>query len=137
MCGDEENRRVCFETQTIQITGEGTCVYAEENKPCTWYGYSFDYQLPEGKSKVTLQCSSWMSHPGNFGNPTAELERDADKGLYELELVGSEDTFFNPQYSVLPASLREPGRVIRYKQTCSYVGTKLFEILFELHYPER
>ena len=22
--------------------------------PCTWYGYSFDYQLPKGKSKVTL-----------------------------------------------------------------------------------
>jgi len=135
VCGQPSKRHVCFQTDTISITGESTCVYDGQPAPCTWYGYSFDYQLPV--EQVTLQCVWSSSARGDVGNPSGEVGRGVDQGRYELSLSGTTGHFFNPQYSLLPAESAEPGKAIRIKNSCSYRGEQLFEVVFNLRYPER
>ncbi|MSP94170.1 MAG: hypothetical protein EXR00_02775 [Alphaproteobacteria bacterium] len=133
VCGLNSDRRICFETHDIQLTNEGRCVYNRQLVPCTWYGYSFDYQLPTDIVKLQFESSS--SVPRDVGNPTAEIEKNALVARYEMELRNDTNHFFNPQYtSVSRASLA--GTVDQNTQSCSYLGEKLFEFTLQLHYPD-
>jgi hypothetical protein len=131
VCGPDYNRRICFQTSDIQITGEGRCVYNQQEIPCTWFGYSFDYKLP--KDTVELDCEWSSTLPANLGNPIAELKENVSSYHYKIVLNRGESHFFNPQYSSVRADL---GIVEVNKQQCSYNGEKLFEFTFRLHFPE-
>jgi hypothetical protein len=136
VCGDGGgDRRVCFQSEDVFVTGESSCVYAGRTAPCTWYGFSFDYEL--AKDAVTLQCSWSSTDRGSVGNPSEELAQEVNNASYEIELTRGENSFFNPQYSVLPTPLQEKGKVTRIEQSCSFQGVSLFEVTFTLHYPER
>ncbi len=135
VCGMGSLRRVCFQTQTVYITGEGSCVYNKEMRPCTWYGYSFDYQV--SKEKVLLQCSVTTSTVSNFGNPGGEQAKNTFSGQYEVELTAKDHSYFHPQYMVLPPYDAETPKVDHMKQQCSYQGQKVFEVVFDLLFPEK
>lgn len=134
VCGKGESRRVCFETKDIQITNESTCVYNGSTVPCTWYGYSFDYKssLPD----MVLQCEYFTSEPFDEGNPREIIARNTTHGNFEMKLPGVSGHFFNPQYTAV-ADSTILGRIDEDKQICSYKGTKLFEVNYRLHFPEK
>src|SRR5262245_54381478 len=100
VCGPDQNRRICFETKDVQVTNEGICTFNLQQTNCTWFGYSFDYRLLG--NEVTLQCEWASSRPANVGNPTAELEKGASGGRYEIVLRSDDRHFFNPQYVTSP-----------------------------------
>lgn len=132
VCGPDDNRRICFQTNDIQITNESTCVYNRRHSACTWYGYSFDYRSP--KDEIKLQCTFSSSIRGSFGNPSAELEKDVSDAHYEIALQSRDGHFFNPQYAIAPA--RAGGEIESVKQSCSYLGKTVFEFDLRIHYPE-
>jgi hypothetical protein len=133
VCGPNDNRRICFQTRDIQITGESRCIYNKQAVACTWYGYSFDYRLPADSIKI--QCEAKSNIATNVGSPTAELQKDSTYTKYEIELHSDSRHFFNPQYSSgFPANMM--GTTQEYTQACSYRGEKLFEFTLLLHYPE-
>lgn len=137
ICGaNEAQRRVCFDTEEIQITGEGRCIFNGRPAACTWYGISFDYVLP--KDGVKLECIWQSSHPANVGNPKALLQEGVTSGTFELDLKNNEGHYFLPQYLALleHPTYQAPGQILRVTQSCSYQGTKLFEFSFNRHLPE-
>ena len=67
VCGSGASRRVCFQTSDVQVTGEGSCIFNHQLIACTWYGFSFDYELPQ--DEVELNCT-WSSNvAANLGTP--------------------------------------------------------------------
>jgi len=43
VCDPGEHGWICLRTEDIHLTGQGKCVYAKQEMPCTWYGFSFHY----------------------------------------------------------------------------------------------
>lgn len=134
VCGSGKDARVCFDSQDVQITNEGRCVFNGKNIRCTWYGYSFDYTLAPGKDSAELDCVAQSSEPDEVGNPTAILAKSATRVPYKITLRGAKGHFFNPQYT---AAISTDGTVSHYKQSCSYEGKELFQAELRLHYPQR
>ena len=136
VCGaTAAERHICFETDTIQVTNESTCVFSGRRIPCTWYGFSFDYDLPA--ETVKLQCTWSSTEQVNDGDIKAEHQVGAKQGTYELELKSTDRHFFNAQYVSASTAREKLGQVTRTRQACSYQGTKLFELSFSLRHPER
>jgi hypothetical protein len=133
ICGPEADRRVCFRTSDIQVTGEGRCQYDGRTEPCTWYGYSFDYRLP-GDS-VTLQCEAASSTPFSVGTAGGQVLKGVSKARFELTLGHDSSHFVNPQY--VAASHEAKGTVAEIWQTCAYAGRTLFDVMIRLHFPEQ
>jgi len=134
VCGPDQNRRICFETKDIPLTNEGLCVYNRQQVPCTWYGFSFDYRLPS--REVALQCEWTSSVPVNEGNPQGIREKGASGGRYEIVLRNDQQHFFNPQYITL-APVIVPRQVQQSTTSCSHMGRKLFDVAYQLRYPEQ
>lgn len=131
----DTDRRVCFQAEDVLITGEGRCTYDRRSVPCTWYGYSFEYELP--KREATLECSWSSTDQANVGTPDAEGHTDVSQGHYELKLEGQHGFFFNPQYSVFPSQRKHVGKVVQIRNSCSLEDRVGFEVVFKLRYPER
>ncbi len=128
ICGTESGTPyVCRETTEIDVTGSSQCVYNHETRTCTWYGFSFDYELPGADS--TLDCEWSASAPRSTGNPDAVLARDVDSGSFELTLPGRKGHFVNPQYS-----LRSDGSQTTdtERQACSYEGQVIFKVEYQV-----
>ncbi len=134
VCGPPSAPRICQITSTIDVTGQGSCVFNRTTIPCTWFGYSFDYDLPS--STATLQCE-WQSDVGRrMGNPDQALAENASHGQYELTLRNDTHHYINPQYRGLSAA-DSGGSVESLRQSCGYAGEQLFEVAFEFRYPMR
>jgi len=129
VCGKLSDPEICAETNDIQVTGEGRCVFVGKVIPCTWYGYSFDYQS-NGKP-VKLQCNSTSSVPVNEGNPRELIKASSQYGEFELELTGDSSHFVNPLYSGSNSSFRDAIKTT----SCSYKGKEIFSYKVTLHYP--
>ena len=99
MCvGDDDKMHVCVETTEIPVTGKGTCVLDRREVPCTWYGFSFNYDtLTE---PATLNCLWSADEAGDLGNPEKMKVSGVKESQYQLDLSVSETHFANPQYSV-------------------------------------
>ncbi len=136
VCGPDNNRRICFQTDDIQITGEGTCIYNGKKEPCTWYGYSFDYSLPKETKSIELDCNWQSDIRADWGNPKSEIAKNVANANYKIDLQNDKRHFFNPQYAAQTTNVGL-GNVQHVKQSCSYMGRMLFEIEFRLHFPER
>lgn len=134
VCGIESNKRVCFQTTDIQLTGEGSCVYNGQVKSCTWYGYSFDYELSSGI--VQIDCDWESSVSGELGNPEKVKAKNVSSDNYTIELNSSNHHFSNPQYSVVDPDNSKGKKIEDISESCSYHGTPIFRFTFHLHYPE-
>jgi len=130
VCWNNGVPTICTEATEIKITNSGLCVFNKRTVPCTWYGFAFDYSTGEKSAKI--QCQVESSAPVNWGNPREALKENATTSSYEIELRGDQHYFINPQYSA--AGSARLGTVSDV-QTCSYKGTKLFQIELALEYP--
>ena len=132
VCGSPESRRICFQTDDIQVTGEGRCVFNHQPTACTWYGESFDYELPE--DQVELNCN-WSSNiASNVGTPTGLDKPAAKEGTYKLVLKGRSGHFFQPQFTGFVEG--DPTETEEMRQSCQYNGASVFDVVFRLHFPE-
>ena|ERR1700688_1508934 len=127
LCGEEH--RVCLETRAIRVTGASVCIYNHESKPCTWYGFSFDFDLPSGNR--TLNCRWRSSVPNSPGNPREVVARGVTEGTYDITLPSHRGHFVNPQYTVFAPGPRVTTEEF---QSCSYIGQQLFVVKYTLVY---
>lgn len=128
-----ENSWICLQTEDIQLTGQGRCVYNGDEEACTWYGFSFRYS--KNKPGTELECEYERNIPASMGNPKEIVAENVSKGTYSLMLEEKEGTFFNPQYSVL--ALRQPGAPNDSIATrCSIDGKEVARFRFNIIRPE-
>lgn len=120
---------VCFETDEIQISGQGRCIYDGEELPCTWYGYQFDYSGAE--SGAILQCEISINAPTTLGNPAGVVSVDATSFAFEIELNEGEGHIYEGQYSIFSvnAAPREDVTV------CTHQGKEVFRYRARYVYP--
>jgi hypothetical protein len=124
---------ICHQTQDILVTDQGRCVYDGATKPCTWFGFEFDYTAHEDRTK--LQCLVETSYPTSPGNPSKVLAKDVTSQSHEFELEGTKGHFFNPMYYIF--AVRTPGRsTLVETMTCKAGNAVLFQAKFNLHFPE-
>lgn len=125
--------RICFENDTLLITGQGTCIFNGETHPCTWYGYEFDYR--NAKPNQRLQCKTKSNSAESFGNPD-RIEKERSKTYnFELELDHNKTHFFNPTYSIFgyrPAKKN----IVKLTTECFADSKRVIKYSKELIYPE-
>ncbi|HEX7802956.1 MAG TPA: hypothetical protein VF471_09390 [Pseudoxanthomonas sp.] len=134
VCDPGERGWICIDTEDIHLTGQGRCVFNKEEFPCTWYGFSFDYQ--NSKPGTSLVCTYKSSMPASMGNPKEVLAEDTDEGTYSLPLDGASGTFYNPQYTVLRTA--EAGQaVVVTSSRCTVDGKEVARFRFNIIAPAR
>jgi hypothetical protein len=136
VCGTKDHRRVCFGTQEILITNESSCIYNGKPISCTWYGYSFDYDLPVGVEKAELACKVTTNHDVDFGNPAGIVNEKAHSLDYVIALSGNRGHFFNPQYTSAADIDSVGAKSQEDEQICTYEGKTVFDFKLTMHFPE-
>lgn len=129
---DFGKRSICVDTEIIPITGQSVCVFNGEDRPCTWYGFEFEYKNANGVQKII--CSNTSDRPGDVGGPDGISAKDVSAIEYTLELKGDSGRVFNPQYSVYRPGTQNSEEVID-KTVCRVGERKLFEFKFRIMYP--
>lgn len=124
---------ICFETETIYVTGQGECVYDRRNERCTWYGIEFDYTNATADEKIL--CVSTSTAPRNLGSPTGVSEKNVRETEYEIELEPGDGHQFLPGYSVLRFSQSSGSKVVD-ETVCSSNGVELFRYRFVEVFPD-
>ena len=72
---------VCTQTADIALDGKGFCIYDHQDVPCTWYGFSFDYDTRfDG---IVLDCDAATDYKHDFGNPQGIVQRNATDRRYQ------------------------------------------------------
>lgn len=123
---------VCFETETVHMTGRSECNYGGEYIPCSWYGFEFEYK--NAPKDTQLQCQTVHDTPGNFGNPRGTLSESTRTFEYNIDIKAGDGRFYNPQYSgIYPQSMT--GKVTRMDTRCRYNGREVLSYRMELIYP--
>jgi hypothetical protein len=119
-------QEVCTQTADIAIDGKGHCVYDHQERSCTWYGFSFDYD-PRFDG-IVIDCDVVTDFKRDLGNPQGIVQKDTTSHRYQTTLSGGH--FVNPQYSTYV-----PFDGVRHlTERCSYGGQKLFEFMLNLRY---
>jgi hypothetical protein len=132
ICGRLGPVHVCEQTSDITITDDGTCISDHHPIKCTWYGYSFDYELLA--KEVSLDCM-WMSDRRlDVEHPDTAPVKNLAAGHFTLDLVGRSGHFVNPLFR--GADSEWNGKIEEMRETCSYKGAQLFDIRFLFHRPE-
>ncbi len=123
---------ICFETETVYITGQGRCVYNQEDKHCTWYGFEFDYTgAVEGDE---ISCTSTSVLPANLGSPKGIDEEDVTVSEWSYSLPPGDGHHYNPQYSVF--GMQDETETVDSDETvCTYDGKELYRFRFTKIYP--
>lgn len=142
VCGKNDNatpirqpvaERICFETETIYITGSSTCVFDGYDIPCTWFGFEFEYSdLSDGD---TIICEGTSSQPHTYGNPNEVIAENATEFEFTLTPEPGAGRFYNPQYTAFMYRPIGYGREIR-ETTCRSGDEELFQFRFEIILPE-
>ncbi len=123
---------ICVETETVYITGQGTCVFGEVKKRCNWYGFEFDYS--NITEDIEVSCISKHSKIGTFGNPDRITSDDVKVSDYKITLKPNDNHFFNPQFSTFNFS-SDTKNVTHTETNCSVEGEEVFSFKFDLVYP--
>jgi hypothetical protein len=136
VCFDgKELTGVCHVTEDIYITGQGTCVYNRERKPCTWYGFSFDYK--KAKPGTEILCKYKTSQKIADGNPKEIRNPSTDSGEYTIKLENESGHFFNPQYSLFTGYATLADSILATETVCSIDGKQVFSYKTREHFPIR
>jgi hypothetical protein len=132
-CTDNESFGwICHNTKDIYITGQGSCTWNGETKPCSWYGFEFDYS--GNKEEVSIQCSYVMSESGSEGNPNEVIREKSNSGSYEIKLTKENGHFYNPQYTLLSSQVKEKA-LVKSDTICTVNGSTVFEFGYNFHFP--
>lgn len=129
--GDIPISWICFETETIYVTGQGQCTFDSQEKKCSWYGYEFDYSNASEEDEIT--CVSTSSVPVTIGTPKGVEKKDATVHELSYTLPPGSGHHFNPQYSVAAANPDEESHDT--ETVCSVDGRELFRFRFTKIYP--
>jgi hypothetical protein len=124
---------VCHTTEDIYITGQSTCVFNKEYKPCTWYGFSFDYA--KVKPQTELLCKYKTSQNIMDGNPKEIRSDSTNSGEYTIKLEGESGHFFNPQYFLFAGYRKLSDSTITTETVCSIEGKEVFKYKIKAHFP--
>lgn len=124
---------VCFETETINLTGQGKCTFNKQEKHCTWYGFQFDYTDADVGDEIT--CNSKSDSPRNLGNPTEVTEEGVTEANWQISLPPGDGHYYNPQFTVLPVYV-ENAHFSTTETVCEFDGIELFRFRFTVNYPE-
>jgi hypothetical protein len=130
VCGEPSNRRVCLETNILQVTNESRCVFNGKIIACTWYGYSFDYDTA---TDVTLDCVDSADTPMANGNPKELLSSSTSRIEFKMKLKQGSHHFFIGQYIGGEKDGKSPAHGV---EACSLNGTQLFLVDFQYQFPE-
>lgn len=122
---------VCHEAKDIPITGQGQCIFDGKRKPCTWYGFSFNYT--DARASDVFQCTLTSSKPTTLGNPAGVISKGTS-GKYEFKVPEGSGKFFNPQYSVFVIE-RNSKEVLQEHTECSVNGKSAFSFDVNLIFP--
>ena len=123
---------ICFETETVYITGQGRCVYNRQDEHCTWYGYEFDYTgAVEGDE---IFCRSASVRPGNLGTPKGVDEEGVTVHEWSYSLPAGRRPSLQPAIFCLRFSGRN--RDGDSDQTvCTFNGEELYRFQYTKVYP--
>ena len=123
---------VCFETETVYITGQGRCVYDRQDKHCTWYGYEFDYTGAVQGDEIF--CRSTSSLPGNLGTPKGVDEEGVTNHEWSYALPPGDGHHYNPQYTVF--GLQDEIETLDSNETvCTHNGQELYRFQYSKVFP--
>jgi len=114
------------------ISGEGTCVWAGEKKPCTWFGFQFDYKIAQDETAV--ECEWETSRTTTSGDIEEVLETNTTSGSYTIELEASKGHYIHYQYHLykrLPAGQN----LVTTTTDCSVGGTRAFNMTHHFIFP--
>ena len=132
-CTDNESFGwICHNTKDVYVTGQSKCTWNGESKPCTWYGFEFDYS--GNKKGATIDCKYQMSELGSEGNPNEVIKTKSNSGSYSLTLKEESGHFYNPQYMLLSTQPREKA-LLKSNTICSLEGATIFEFGFNVNFP--
>ena len=121
--------QVCGQsTSDIAVDGKGSCLYDHQQRPCTWYGFSFDY-TPVG-SGASLDCEVVSDRKHDEGNPDGVKARGVTTSSYHIDLSGTTGHHVQAQYQ---GYVKFDG-VQTLTETCSYQGRKMVEVTLRFHY---
>ncbi|TDR20701.1 hypothetical protein [Marinicella litoralis] len=123
---------ICHNSKDIYVTGQSKCKWNGESKPCTWYGFEFDYS--DNKNGTTIECTYQQSYSGSMGNPSEVTIKDADSGSYSFDLKEASGHFYNPQYIILNTRSKDEA-LLESHTICKVNNEKVFEFGFNIHFP--
>ncbi len=123
---------ICFETETVYITGQGRCVWDGEDKHCTWYGYEFDYTGATGEEEIT--CSMTSELPFNEGSPAGVSDKNITNAEWSYSLEPGDGHHYKPNYSVFGPQ-DEYESLNTTSTTCSLDGKELYQYRMTRIYP--
>lgn len=128
ICGPNNAQYICVQSDDIQVTGEGHCIYDKRDIACTWYGYSFDY-VPL-REPVELDCDVTSSVAQDFGNPEGVQAKNSTSMTYKLHLDGGGHLFHSQYAGWFPRQKGDEDM----KLVCAYNAEKVFDVEFHLHH---
>ena len=117
------------ESQRINYTENGECVFNGHQVACMWHGFILEYDS-NGKD-VELDCIGFQSVPSDIGNPNEITHRNSHEYKYTIPLSGDENTFINPQYVVGRSGTGE----VNSATVCSIDGEPVFKFKRTFIYP--
>ena len=123
---------ICHNTKEVYVTGQAKCTWNGEVKPCTWYGFEFDYS--GNKQGTVVECKYVMSEPGSEGNPNEVIKTESNSGSYSFSLKEESGHFYNPQYILLSTQVRGKS-LLKENTICMVSGETVFEFGFNVHFP--
>lgn len=121
--GQPPSDRIC-EARDVLVRGEDICVWSGQRKPCTWWGYEFDFENAD--PSVPLVCTWTRSSPGDEGNWEGIRHKDAATGSSETWLETESGHFFGPGYEILNTANPVPWHVVDVDYECTYRGEPAF-----------
>src|SRR5260221_8716177 len=111
---------VCRVTEDIYVTGQSVCVFNGERRPCTWYGFSFDYVNAKPGTEIICKFSSSLNIAN--GNPQEIISERTRKGDYQIVLDKEKGHFFNPQYFLFGGYVNRASSLNETETVCSING---------------
>lgn len=124
--GQTPSDRVCA-SQTVPIRGRDICIWAGEERRCTWFGFEFDYENADPHEPIT--CVWTRSRPVDEGNWEEVRNRGITTDTVQVKLQDVSGHHFEPGYNLFGA-VPDPWVVVTMYYDCTYRG----ETVFAPHY---
>lgn len=133
LCNDNaKNHWICHQSDTLYITGQGTCRDNGKLESCDWHGFSFDYS--GFKENEIFECTQLSSLEKIEKEVDVESNQRIITKSFELDVPIGDGHFFNPQNSVF-GTLGPESRMAYSRTSCFVNGTKVFEFELNSIYP--
>ena len=96
----------------------GTCVADNEQAPCQWYGFEFNFKSPEEITK--FECITKSSILQDQVTPNEVISTNSEIAHWGFTIYGHTGHYLRPQYSYNITQ-----EVLHMKSSCYYKGQKI------------